>query len=91
MTKQNLEQKIGLMDTFRGIARRTVGIYTIASALTFGGMVLGGCEMEMGDGPDYCSYTVDDKVKSGCPPGEYCEASYGKNETRITGHHCVSD
>lgn len=69
--------------------RSTGVLYITAAALSLGGMY--GCETEMGDGPSYCSYTKDGKVESGCPPGKHCEASYGKNETRVTGYHCVSD
>lgn len=43
MTKQNLEQKIGVMEKFRSVAGRTVGIYSLALAL---GVGMGGCEEE---------------------------------------------
>lgn len=107
MQKDNLEHKIGLMDKFRGIARKTIGAYALTLAL--GGIALGGCETEGDDDGSYsgssstgCSYTVGgNKVEpgrtvSGCPSGEHCESytyTSGKNEMgpTKTGYSCVSD
>ncbi|MBI4453939.1 hypothetical protein HY636_04825 [Candidatus Woesearchaeota archaeon] len=105
MQKENLEQKISLMDKFRGLARKTIGAYALTLAL---GGALGGCETEEGDNGDYsssstgCSYIVGgNKVESGetvsgCPSGYHCESyNYttrkdGMGPTK-TSYSCVSD
>lgn len=105
MQKENLEQKIGLMETFRRIAGRKVGVYAIASILTLGGIVFGGCELDEGDNgsggssSNGCTHNVGGKAgyaESGCSSGYHCESyTYtsgkdGMGPTK-TSYHCVSD
>ena len=56
MQTKNLEQKIGLMDKFRSVARRTVGAYALVSALAFWGIA--GCDKEK-NGEEDNSYKSD--------------------------------
>jgi hypothetical protein len=98
MKNENLEQKVGLMDKFRGFARKTVGAYALTLAL--GGMY--GCEDENGDGGSSsgssgCSHNVGGKggyAESGCSSGYHCEDKEVSNKSETSTHtvsSCVSD
>lgn len=97
MIKQNLEQKVGLMEKLRGVAGKTVGVYALT--LAFGGL-LGGCEDEgdggSGNSSSGCTHNVGGRAgyaESGCGSGSTCECDY--HETRGGGTvyscSCVSN